>query len=256
MSELPFWYFQTFAFLVGVSVGSFLNVVIYRLPMNQSLAYPPSHCPECGSPIRAIDNIPIVSWLALMGLCRDCGASISPRYFFVELLTGLLTLAVVNEYGPGAHALLYCLLVWGLVAVTFIDIDFQIIPDELSVGGAILGLAVSPFLPIGFTGALVGALLGSGIFFALAVAYPGGMGGGDIKLMAAIGAFLGWKLALLTIFSASVVGAVVGVGAMVFHGKGRKSRIPFGPFLATGAVISVVWGDRIMAAYLSAFAGY
>lgn len=256
MTELPAWIVLTFAFAAGASVGSFLNVVIYRLPMGQSVVSPGSHCPECGTPIRAIDNIPLLSWMVLMGLCRDCGAAISSRYFFVELLAGILTLAVVAKYGISLTALMYLLLVWGLIAVTFIDIDFQIIPDELSVGGVVAGLAAASFLPIGLKGALVGALLGGGIFFALAILYPGGMGGGDIKLMAAIGAFLGWRMALLTIVLGSALGAVIGISAMIFFGKGRKSKIPFGPFLAAGATLSMLWGDEIVAAYMAMFMAY
>ena len=252
-AELPAWLTGLSAFLLGAVVGSFLNVVIYRLPMSQSIVSPGSHCFDCGSPVRPVDNVPLVSWLVLMGQCRDCGATISSRYFFVELLTAVLTFIVVGRYGPTLTAFLYLVFVWGLIAVTFIDIDFQIIPDELSVGGAVLGLAVAFLLPAGFKGAVAGALVGGGIFFALAILYPGGMGGGDIKLMAAIGAFLGWRLALLTIILGSVFGAVVGLSAMAFWGKGRKSRIPFGPFLAAAAVVSLLWGDAMISAYLSTF---
>ncbi len=219
--------------------------------MNISVVSPGSHCPECGSPVRAWDNIPLISWALLMGQCRDCGVTISSRYFFVELLTGVLTWAVAREFGITPETLFYLLLVWALIAVTFIDFDFQIIPDEITVYGTILGLAISPMLPIGFQGALIGAVLGGGIFYLLAMAYPGGMGGGDIKLMAGIGAFLGWKLVLLTIILASILGAVVGIIAMIAFGKGRKDRIPFGPFLAIAALISLLWGGDIIAAYLA-----
>ncbi|MGK7345608.1 MAG: prepilin peptidase [Candidatus Nitrospinota bacterium M3_3B_026] len=253
MSDLPSWYLHISAFILGACVGSFLNVVIYRLPMGKSLVRPGSGCPECGSPVRAMDNVPILSWLVLMGLCRDCGAPISARYILVELLTGVLTLAVVVIHGAGPEALFYLVLAWCLVAVTFIDLEFQIIPDELSVGGVAAGLLASSFLSMGLKGALLGVLAGGGIFFALAIAYPGGMGGGDIKLMAAIGAFLGWKLALLTIVTGSVLGAAAGLSAMAFFGKGRKSRIPFGPFLAAGGIVSILWGERIIGAYLAAF---
>jgi leader peptidase (prepilin peptidase)/N-methyltransferase len=246
-SLLPF---EIYAFAVGLCVGSFLNVVIYRLPLGASIVRPGSHCPACGSPVRPFDNIPLVSWLVLAGLCRDCGSSISPRYFFVELLTGALTWAVARVYGMDVSALLFMLFVWSLIAVTFIDLDHQIIPDEITLGGAVAGLAVSYFLPMGFYGSAVGLLVGGGIFFIIAVAVPGGMGGGDIKLMAAIGAFTGWKLALLTTILGSALGAVVGIFMIAAFGRGRKDKIPFGPFLAIGAVISVLWGNEIINAYL------
>jgi leader peptidase (prepilin peptidase)/N-methyltransferase len=242
--------FEIYAFAVGLCVGSFLNVVIYRLPLGASIVKPGSHCPMCGSPVRPYDNIPLVSWLVLMGLCRDCGSSISPRYFFVELLTGTLTWAVARVYGMDTSALLLMVFVWSLVAVTFIDLDHQIIPDEITLGGAVAGLAVSHFLPLGLYGSAVGLLVGGGIFFLIAVVVPGGMGGGDIKLMAAIGAFTGWKLTLLTIILGSAFGAVVGLFMIALFGRGRKDKIPFGPFLAIAAVISVLWGDGIINAYL------
>jgi len=238
-----------YIFILGLCVGSFLNVVIHRLPNNQSVVSPGSHCPDCGTTIRAIDNIPLLSWLFLFGLCRDCGVVIPFRYFFVELLTGLLTLAVVIRFGVSLPALFYLLLAWTLIAVTFIDLRFQIIPDELTVGAAMLGLAVSFLTPLGIKGAFLGLVVGGGIFFALAIIYPGGMGGGDIKLMAAIGAFTGYKLALLTIFTGSLLGAVAGISSMVFFGKTRKDRIPFGPFLSAGALISILWGEKMIAAY-------
>lgn len=246
------WFLIAFVFIMGLCVGSFLNVVIYRLPMGKSIISPGSMCSECGSPLRAFDNIPLLSWLILMGNCRDCGTSISFRYFFVELFTGIITLLVVNRYGFGLEALLYSIFAWGLIAVAFIDLDFQIIPDELSVGGVIVGLLISPLLVIGLKGAAIGALLGGGIFFILAILYPGGMGGGDIKLMAAIGVFLGWQLTGLTILIGSALGSIVGLGSIAFLGKSRKDRIPFGPFLALGGLVALLWGEDLIAIYVSA----
>jgi leader peptidase (prepilin peptidase)/N-methyltransferase len=243
------------AFLVGACVGSFLNVVIHRLPNNQSIVAPGSHCPECGCPIRPWDNIPLVSWLLLGALCRDCGTAISPRYFIIELVTALLTMAIAVKYGLSLHTLALEGLAWGLVAATVIDLNYQIIPDEISVGALIIGLAVSPFLPIGFREAAFGALLGGGIFFTMAILYPGGMGGGDIKLMAAIGSVVGWKMALMTIFAGSVMGAAAGLTMMAVTGLSRKARIPFGPFLAGGAIISILWGTDLVRAYLAALGG-
>jgi leader peptidase (prepilin peptidase)/N-methyltransferase len=243
--------FEVYAFAVGLCVGSFLNVVIYRLPLGASIVRPASHCPACGAPVRPWDNIPLVSWLALAGLCRDCGVSISPRYFLIELFTGLLTWGVARVYGFEVTAIFFMVVVWSLVAVTFIDLDHQIIPDEITLGGAVLGLAASYFLPAGVYGSIIGLLVGGGIFFLIAVIAPGGMGGGDIKLMAAIGAFIGWKLALLTIILGSAIGAVVGIFMIAIFGRGRKDKIPFGPFLAAGAIVSILWGGTIIEMYLA-----
>ncbi|VAX18068.1 Leader peptidase (Prepilin peptidase) / N-methyltransferase [hydrothermal vent metagenome] len=250
MTEIPALSISVFSVLLGLCVGSFLNVVIYRMPMGMSVVSPGSQCPRCGSPIRGIDNIPLISWLLLLGLCRDCGARISPRYFFVELLTGAVTWLIVNKFGLNIETGLYLIFGWGLVAITFIDIDFQIIPDELSVGGIMLGLLVSPLLPIGLKGAFIGVLVGGGLFYLLAIIYPGGMGGGDIKLIAAIGAFTGWQLTLLTIMLSSILGSIVGIGAMAILGKSRKDKIPFGPFLAVGGFIALLWGEDLIRLYL------
>ena len=243
------------AFIGGACIGSFLNVVIHRTPRRLSVIAPGSRCPECGMPVRWYDNIPLISWFILLGHCRDCGAPFSIRYALVELVTAILTWGVVHVHGAGIESALYLLLTWGLIAATFIDLDHQIIPDEISVGGAVLGLAVSFLSPVGFTGALAGMAVGGGIFFALAILYPGGMGGGDIKLMGAIGAFLGWKLALVTIIISSVTGAVVGGLSMLFFGKGRKDRIPFGPFLALGGVAALLFGDGLIAWYFARVIG-
>ncbi|MDH5756992.1 MAG: A24 family peptidase [Nitrospinota bacterium] len=255
MMDALMYFIQPVAFVLGASVGSFLNVVIHRLPRGESVVSPGSHCPECGSPIRAYDNIPLVSWLALFGLCRDCGAAISSRYFFIELATAVITMGIASKYGISLQSAIYLCLAWGLVAATMIDINHQIIPDEISIGALLIGMALAPFLPIGFWNAFMGALMGGGIFFILAIIYPGGMGGGDIKLMAAIGAILGWKMAFLTILLGSSLGAVAGLAMMVFTGKSRKTRIPFGPFLATGAIISILWGSQIAMAYMRSISG-
>ncbi len=243
----------TIAFIVGACVGSFLNVVIHRLPMGRSLVFPNSHCPRCGSAIRPYDNVPLFGWVWLFGLCRDCGVVIPARYPLVELGTALATTAVIARYGVTIEGGVYLVLSWGLIALTFIDLDYQIIPDELSLGGLALALLVAPFLPHGLDGALIGAVVGGGVFFLIAALYPGGMGGGDIKLMAAIGAFLGWGGAFLTIMAASISGALVGGIAMSVAGKGRKSKIPFGPFLAAGAFLSIMAGQEIIGWYFDSF---
>jgi len=255
MADPIVYILQPVSFIIGACVGSFLNVVIHRLPNNQSIVSPGSHCPDCGSPIKAYDNIPLISWVALWGLCRDCGAVISARYFIIELFTAILTMAIAGKYGVSLQTLVYLGLAWSLVAATVIDISYQIIPDEISIGLLAVGLAISPFMALGFTSASFGALLGGGIFFTLAIIYPGGMGGGDIKLMAGIGSIFGWKMTLLTIITGTTLGAAGGLLLMALTGGSRKTRIPFGPFLAAGAIISILWGADIISAYLRSMGG-
>lgn len=238
------------AFLFGALIGSFLNVVIHRAPRRESLVYPGSRCSECASPVRFYDNIPIVSWFALCGLCRACGAPFSVRYPFIEALTATLTCALALRFGFGYELFSYAILIYALIGSTFIDLDHQIIPDEISIGALMIGLILSWWSPVGLSGALTGALIGGGAFFLIASLYPGGMGGGDIKLMAAIGAYLGWELTILTIILASGIGSIFGLGAMAFFGAGRKTKTPFGPFLAIGATLSVFFGAEIIEWYL------
>lgn len=242
------------AFLLGLCVGSFLNVVIARLPEGRSLLTPGSSCPRCGHAIRWHDNIPVLSGLWLGLKCRDCRAPISWRYPAVEVLTGLLfaqAVAVKGVTPPLASALVLSAL---LVAITFIDLDRQIIPDLLSVPGIALGLAAS--LVTGhphWLDSLVGILVGGAIFFMIIVASRGGMGGGDMKLGAMLGAFLGWKVLLVAVLSAVLLGGVVAIFLLVLGRKGRKDPVPFGPFLALGGLIGLFWGEGIIRWYLGAF---
>ncbi|HJM82652.1 MAG TPA: prepilin peptidase [Nitrospinota bacterium] len=237
-------------FLLGLCVGSFLNVVIYRMPKGLSVMRPCSHCPQCGEPIIVKDNIPLVSWCALGGICRYCGTTISLRYPFVELITGILTLLVFAQHGYNATSMAYGVFLWILVAAVFIDLEYQIIPDELSFGALVFGVLISHFTLLGIAESLYGILLGGGLFFILAICYPNGLGGGDIKLMAAIGAFLGWKLALLVIVLASITGALFGVSSILFFGGSRTDKVPFGPFLSIGALAAVFYGERFIGSYL------
>ncbi|HEY3490988.1 MAG TPA: prepilin peptidase [Candidatus Deferrimicrobiaceae bacterium] len=256
--------------VLGLCLGSFFNVLIYRLPLEQSIVSPGSRCPGCGRAIRAWENIPVLSFILLRGRCAGCGVAISWRYPLVELLTGagfaLLAWAdlpagtVIPHDGiaffpPGALAALLRDLVFFsfLVPIVFIDIDHRIIPDEFSLGGLAAGLALS-FLPAGGTGlpgwegSFGGGLLGGGILYATAWGYERatsreGMGGGDIKLIAMIGAFIGWRGALLTIFGASIAGVAGGMIAMRKGEEGLKTAIPFGPYLCLAALVSRYAGE-------------
>jgi leader peptidase (prepilin peptidase)/N-methyltransferase len=249
--------FYIFAFLFGAVVGSFLNVCICRLPEGRSVVFPPSSCPSCGTGIRWYDNIPVVSYLVLRGRCRSCNASISWRYPLVEALNGLLTLALFFRFGPSLTFLVLFLFCSALVAITFIDFDHQIIPDVISLPGIVVGFAFSFFLPwLGWRSSLIGIVAGGGIIWLIIELYyrlrkEEGMGGGDVKLLAMIGAFLGWRAILFTLFAASLVGSVVGVSLMFLQKKDGKLAIPFGPYLALGAVLYIFYGKQIIYWYLN-----
>jgi leader peptidase (prepilin peptidase)/N-methyltransferase len=234
------------ALVFGLIIGSFLNVCIHRLPINESLLAPSSRCPSCRHPVRWRDNIPVISFLVLRGRCRDCGLLISWRYPLVEVANGIGYALLVWQFGVVPQTAVYALLYSSLLVITFIDLDHQIIPDRITLPGMVLGLTASSFiLPLGFLNALIGLLLGGSLFYGAAMASRGGMGGGDIKLIAMIGAFLGWKQALLTIFIGALAGSVIGLFLMVFKGKSRKYAVPFGPFLSLGAVVSIFAGPAI-----------
>jgi leader peptidase (prepilin peptidase)/N-methyltransferase len=244
------------AFVVGAMLGSFLNVCIHRLPAGESVVYPPSHCPVCGVPIRHRDNIPLVSYVLLCGRCRACGGAISFRYPFVEALSGVMLVLLLYRFGFSPALAVYAAFVAALIVISFIDLDHQIIPDVISLPGIVLGLVVSalgqgpPLLD-----SVVGVLVGGGILYAVAAGYHAftgreGMGGGDIKLLAMIGAFLGWRGVLVTLIVGSFTGAVVGTILIVARRTDSRIPIPFGPFLALGAVCALAFGDRLIAWYL------
>ncbi|RMF92042.1 MAG: prepilin peptidase [Nitrospinota bacterium] len=243
--------FPFFLFLCGLLVGSFANVCIYRLPRGQSIIWPPSHCPSCQAPVKPYDNIPLLSFLLLRGRCRACRHPISWRYPLVEALNALLYLLVYSYYGFHLLTGIYALLLTILLIVTFIDLEHKIIPDRITLSGLLAGLLLNPLLPVSFFDALLGGLIGGGIFLLVALLSRGGMGGGDIKLMAMLGVFLGWQRALLTIFLGVSSGALVGIVLMLLRKKGRKDQVPFGPFLALGGMVALFWGEAIIAWYLS-----
>jgi leader peptidase (prepilin peptidase)/N-methyltransferase len=251
-----------FSFIFGTVVGSFLNVVILRLPdEKQSIVFPGSHCPKCGSELHWYENIPILSYLALAGKCRSCKTKISAQYPLVELCMGVLSLALYNKYGPSLPYLFYFLFLAALLVIIFIDIEHQIIPDVISLPGILIGFIASFFIPqVSWQQSGLGILIGGGILYAIAFAYyvitkRDGMGGGDIKLLAMIGAFLGWQSLLYIIFAASLAGSVIGIAAMIKQGKGGRTKIPFGPFLALSAMSFLFFQDTILKVwniYLSA----
>lgn len=243
-------------FLFGLFIGSFLNVCIYRIPANSSIVSPASNCPRCKTPIRFYDNIPILSYIWLLGKCRSCAARISVRYPLVELLTGILAALCVLKFGFTLVAFIYFAFVSALLVITFIDIDHRIIPDVISLPGIPVFFAAAFLLPaITPVESIFGILAGGGSLLLVAWAYfmltgKEGMGGGDIKLLAMIGAVVGWQGVVLTIFAASITGTIVGGTLMLLSGKNLKLAIPFGPFLALGAVISVFYGPELIQWYL------
>jgi leader peptidase (prepilin peptidase)/N-methyltransferase len=244
------------AFVLGAILGSFLNVCIWRIPAGQSILFPASRCQGCETPIRAYDNIPVLSYLLLRGRCRACGAVISARYPLVEGLMGVMLVLLLYRFDVSPALAVYAVFVGALIVITFIDIDHQIIPDVISLPGIVLGV-VFALLGVGppLVDSVIGVLLGGGLLWAVAAGYHAvtgreGMGGGDIKLLAMIGAFLGWRAVLVTVLLGSLTGAVVG-GAIIFY-QGGDSRvpIPFGPFLAAGAVCALFFGDALIEWYL------
>jgi len=245
-------------FVIGAVIGSFLNVCIYRVPRKLSVISPASRCPSCNMPIKPYDNIPFLSYILLGGKCRECKAGISFRYPLVELLNAALFVFVVWRFGFAWHTIIYGILCSALVVITFIDLDFQIIPDAITLPGILIGIVAGsllmpdPFIRyslLGFKASVIGLLTGGGLFYAIAILSRGGMGGGDIKMMAMVGALMGWKSVLLTIFLGSLTGAVFGIFLMISQGKGRKTKIPFGPFLALGTVITLFYGQEIFSWY-------
>ena len=246
-------------FIIGCILGSFLNVVAYRAPRGRSIVSPPSACTACGARIRPWDNVPVLSYALLRGRCLDCGARISPRYVVVELLGGLVPLLLWLRFGPSPELAVFWPLAYVLLVLSVIDLDSRVLPDRVTLPGTAAGLVVSPLLGITtFVQSLIGAAVGGGALLLVAVLGDAvfrkeSMGGGDIKLAAMLGAFLGWKLCLVTLFLAFLAGAVVGVAAIAVRGRRWDRTIPFGPFIAAGAFCAAAWGDRLLGWYVSLF---
>lgn len=242
-------------FVVGLVTGSFLNVCILRIPHGQSVIRPGSRCPQCKTAIRWFDNVPLLSFFWLRAQCRRCGGTISWRYPLVECLNGVGYLGIVHTFGWTRGALVYAVFLSLLLVVTMIDVDHLVIPDVISLPGMVIGFFASAFmLPLGWAGSLLGIALGGGVLWMLAAVSPylfgkEGLGGGDIKFLAMIGAFLGWQHVCMTLFLASCAGAVVGIGLMAFRDMERGQYIPFGPFLASGAVTSMFFYQDLFGMY-------
>ena len=244
-----------FGAMLGLAVGSFLNVCIHRLPIRASLMWPPSHCPQCDAQVRAYDNIPVFSYLMLRGRCRSCGKRISMQYPIVELLTAVLFFAAFLLFEP---PLLYQRLLFAcaMVVLFVIDLEHRILPDAITFPGMVAGLLFSFFMPPGWLDSMIGLLIGGGSLWLMGEIYyrlrhEEGLGFGDVKMLAMIGAFLGWKLMLLTLVLSSFIGSIAGLVVIVLKRGDMKYALPFGTFLAVGALVSAVVGDRIVTWYAS-----
>jgi leader peptidase (prepilin peptidase) / N-methyltransferase len=245
----------TFAGVLGAVFGSFLNVVAYRLPRHESIVKPASHCTGCGTPVKPYDNIPILSWLLLRGHCRSCACAISPRYPLVEALTAALCVGAVLRHSSAASIALGIVLILLVVPVALIDLEYRIIPNKLTALGAVLAVAVGLALdPAGEPQRLIAGAAAGGFFLAAALAYPGGMGMGDVKLAGMMGLFLGAAVAPALLI-ALIAGVTVGAVVIARKGPqaGRKTAVPFGPFLAAGAVVAVFVGHQLVGVYVNHF---
>lgn len=247
-------------FIFGMCIGSFLNVCIYRLPSSKSIINPRrSICPNCNSTIQYYDNIPVLSYVWLKGRCRHCNTPISFRYPLVELMTGIVAVNVFFMFGLTLEGVVYFIFISSLLVITFIDIDHKIIPDLITLPGIPAGLAASFVLStITFKASLLGVLVGGGSLFLVAWTYSlitrkEGMGGGDIKLLGMIGAFIGWKGVIFTIFVASLAGTLVGMMFVLLKGKNLKFALPFGPFLSIGAISFIFFGEKVLFWYFHSF---
>jgi leader peptidase (prepilin peptidase) / N-methyltransferase len=265
------------ALVLGLVIGSFLNVVILRLPQNESISIPRSRCPQCKTPIRWYDNVPVVSYLVLGGRCRSCKKKISARYPIVEGLSGLLSVLLYLKFGLTVEWAIFFAFCAALIVLALIDLDHRILPDPITLNGIWLGIVVSVYLAqpsplvsrlfrslgietanpraIALTGSVLGAIVGGGLLWAVGEAYLRlrgieGMGFGDVKMMAMVGAFLGAPLALLTIMLGSLVGSVVGLLFIQVANKTREYELPFGTFLSFAAIVAVLYGDDLVRWYI------
>ena len=257
---MPIAWMYVWVGMLGLAVGSFLNVVIYRLPRKIKIGLSRSFCPSCRTPIPFYDNIPLISYLLLGGRCRRCKAAISPRYPAVELLNGLLFVFFFYVYGLTAQFFVYAFVSAVLLSIIFIDVEFQLIPDYLTIPGMVVGLAVS-LTPagIGIVSSVIGLVVGGGTLYLIALLGDwlfkrDSMGGGDIKMAAMLGAFLGWQKVIFIFFAAAAIGLVASIIIMAFSKKVRKSRmIPFGPFLAMAGYVAILYGDQLIKLYINNF---
>ena len=242
--------------LFGLAIGSFLNVVIARVPAGRSLVRPGSACPGCSAPLAWYDNIPVLSFFVLRGRCRACGMAISWRYPVVEAVTAAALVLAYVALGPTAEFVVAGVLLPTLIVITAIDLQHQLIPDAITLPGILAGLLLNLATGrISWVESVIGILLAGGLFLAIILASRGGMGGGDLKFGAMLGAFLGWKALLFALFVAVVSGGVLGIALLASGLRGRKDPIPFGPFLAAGGAMALFWGARVVGWYVSGFGG-
>ncbi len=243
-------------FILGLIVGSFSNVCIYRIPKNESIVYPASHCPKCRSKIKPVDNIPLLSYILLKGRCRNCKSKISIQYPIVEFLSGLIYLIIYLNYGLSIQSLIYIILSSALIIIAFIDLNEQIVPWVISLPGIILGFILSFFVPyISFVNSALGVVVGGGIILSIRLAgsvifKKEAMGMGDIELAAMIGAFLGWRYITISLFLGFFLGALAGIILIMSKIKSREDAVPFGPFIVLGSFITLLWGEKIISWYL------
>lgn len=240
--------------LLGLIVGSFLNVCIYRLPRRESVNWPGSHCTACNRPLSWYENVPIISWLVLRARCRTCGESISVVYPLVELITGVLFVAGYAIYGWTPMLAVRLAFACAMVVLFAIDLRHHLLPNIITVPGIVIGFLLSLFLPPGWKASLIGLIAGGGVLFAIAEGYyrlrgVEGLGMGDVKMLSMIGAFLGWKLMLVTLILGSFAGSLIGVGVIALGRGGMKAALPFGTFLAVGALTAAVAGDPLVEWY-------
>jgi leader peptidase (prepilin peptidase)/N-methyltransferase len=242
-----------FAVLFGLALGSFLNVCIYRVPLKKSIVSPPSSCPRCGERIRFYDNIPVVSYVLLLGRCRYCRHPISPQYPVVEAITGLLSLALFLKIGASLEYVFFMLFAASLIVIAFIDLQHKIIPDVVSLPGIVLGFAVSllPMSSLSWIDSLIGIAAGGGFLLLVGIAFEKltgreGMGMGDVKMLAMIGAWMGWRSLLFVVLLSSLTGSLIGGALLALSRQGVKTRIPFGPFLALGSLIYLFFGQELV----------
>ena len=243
-------------FILGLIVGSFSNVCIYRIPRNESIIYPASHCPKCHTNILVKDNIPLLSYILLKGRCRNCGSRISIQYPGVEFLTGLVYVIIYQIYGLSVQSLIYIILSSALIIIAFIDLNEQVIPEVISLPGIVVGLILSFFVHhISFVNSALGIVIGGGIILVIRLAGSAifkkeAMGGGDIKLAAMIGAFLGWRYIIISLFLGFFLGAIAGIFLIMSKIKSKEDVVPFGPFIILGSFITFLWGKNILSWYL------
>ncbi|SNR86488.1 leader peptidase (prepilin peptidase) / N-methyltransferase [Anaerovirgula multivorans] len=252
-------YIYSLAVISGILIGSFLNVCIYRMPKNESIIYPASHCSKCNESLKPFDLIPIFSYVSLRGKCRYCSAEFSIRYPMIEFLTGIIFLLVFYKYDLSIAYFFHIALVCILICITFIDYDHQIIPDGLVILGFGLGLTYKFLLyffinqPIEVLNSLLGFLLGGGFFLLIAVISNGGMGGGDIKLIAMLGFWFGWRDIILISFLSFIIGSVISIALLATKVKSRKDVIPFGPFIGVSTLLVILYKNYILMSYMNLF---